>query len=777
MDLTIDGGTQTIVVDGASTYPILMVDTGTVTLRKLRLQNGKSAGGNGGADGGGGGLGAGGCLFVNQASANVTVNTVGFSNCAVQGGNGGNAGTTIVKGGGGGGAWGGVGGAAGSSEAAGNGGAGGGPLGGSAGAGAGGVGGFGSGGGGGAFNVGGGGFTGGVGGFGGGGGSGGDGGAFPGGGAGGAGGYGAGGGGGGARFGGTGGVGGTGGGGTAGNGNGASHGGGGGGAALGPAIFVYQGSLTIITSGATGSTATAGLGGSGSVSNGSPGTADATSLFAVTPGNVTGALTGALPNDAPIANSVAITGTSQVGTLLSGTYVYADTESDAQGASTFRWMSDTVAGAGATKSAIGGATAQTYTPVIGDQGKILFFCVTPIASAGTTTGAETCSSATAAVAAANAAPTASAVTVSGSAQVGASLAGSFTYADANGDVQGTSTFKWYSDNASSGATKAAIGGATGISYAVVGADLGQYLFFCVTPKAQTGVLVGAETCSTATAAVDPTPAPSKPIPTVFPPAAILGVGSNQVIPLNISSGDGPAMINCLRDLLRTIIDANAVYQGQIADGSARIGQTGLVISFYTLDASTGTGQNSGIYLRNTNPLNVVTSCGTFLTTPAVYSLTEWGAFLNGMGLSVQINSQGVMTVAVGGTIYVARPDYVVTQGVVGAPTLVTSSADGRMRFTDSAGNVQILYPAFLDPEVLGNQIAQAVGGSTLIQTDGTAVVTLLNGQQFVLTPDMTLGPVPPERLADGWWQDGPNHYRYRNTTYPTSSQGVTVKPR
>jgi uncharacterized repeat protein (TIGR02543 family) len=274
--------------------------------------------------------------------------------------------------------------------------------------------------------------------------------------------------------------------------------------------------------------------------------------------------------------------------------------------------------------------------------------------------------------------------------------------------------------------------------------------------------------------------PSKPIPTLIPPPPMVGVGSNQLNPLNLSSGDGPAMTNCLRDLLRTVIGANAVYQGQSADGGARIGSTGLVVSFNALDASTSTsnglGQGAGIYLQGTNQLNVVTSCGTFSTVPAMYNLTEWGAFLNGTGLSAQFNAQGVMTVVVGATTYVARPDYLVTQGEPGAARLVTG-ADGLMRFIDSAGNVQILYPAFIDPETLVNQVAQAVGGYAVIQPDGTALVTLWGGQKFVLTPDMTLGTVPPEQFAAGWWQDGPDHYRYRSYSYPNTSQGFTVTPR
>ena len=67
-------------------------------------------------------------------------------------------------------------------------------------------------------------------------------------------------------------------------------------------------------------------------------------------------------------------------------------------------------------------------------------------------------------------------------------------------------------------------------------------------------------------------------------------------------------------------------------------------------------------------------------------------------------------------------------------------------------------------------------GWTVIQTDGTALLTLFGGQQFVLTPDLALGSVPPGTLTV-WWQDGPNHYRYRNSSFSNTSQGFTVTPR
>ncbi len=110
----------------------------------------------------------------------------------------------------------------------------------------------------------------------------------------------------------------------------------------------------------------------------------------------------AVADAAPVASAVVITGTAKVGVQLSGGYTYTDANGDPQGTSTFRWVSNTV-NTGVTGGTNVAAT-QNYTPVSGDQGKYLYFCVTPVASSGTSPGAEVCSSASAAVAVANSAP-------------------------------------------------------------------------------------------------------------------------------------------------------------------------------------------------------------------------------------------------------------------------------------------------------------------------------------------------------------------------------------
>ncbi|MFT3814844.1 MAG: IPTL-CTERM sorting domain-containing protein [Acidovorax sp.] len=97
---------------------------------------------------------------------------------------------------------------------------------------------------------------------------------------------------------------------------------------------------------------------------------------------------------------------------------------------------------------------------------------------------------------ANQAPAASGVTVTGATQVGQALAGSYTYADAENDPEGATTFQW-----KRGAQ--AILGATGLHYTPVSADVSWQLAFCVTPRASTGTQDGAETCSAPTSMVSP----------------------------------------------------------------------------------------------------------------------------------------------------------------------------------------------------------------------------------------------------------------------------------
>jgi len=87
----------------------------------------------------------------------------------------------------------------------------------------------------------------------------------------------------------------------------------------------------------------------------------------------------------------------------------------------------------------------------------------------------------------NQAPTATSVSITGTAAVGQLLTGQYTYGDVDGDLEGTSTFRWLLDGT------VEIG--TAATYTVVGADLGHSITFEVTPAAATGASPGAPATS------------------------------------------------------------------------------------------------------------------------------------------------------------------------------------------------------------------------------------------------------------------------------------------
>ncbi|MES2581944.1 MAG: fibronectin type III domain-containing protein [Pseudomonadota bacterium] len=296
--------------------------------------------------------------------------------------------------------------------------------------------------------------------------------------------------------------------------------------------------------------------------------------------------------------------------------------------------------------------------------------------------------------------------------------------------------------------------------------------FTVTATNSAGTGAASAASNSVTPAV---PVVATPFTPLTPPAPVPGVSGVPSV-VDMSTGSGPAMGSCTADVVRQALGGSATYIGQTASGATQILWNGQIISFYPLAASTSNAGTTGIRNQSLNPLDVISSCGTLTVTPAVYSMNELGATLTGMGLTAQINPQGVITVVVNGTVFAVRPDFVVTPGTPGAPRLFVG-ADGLYRFTDSAGNTQIMRPAFVDPAALQTQIG-LLGGSMNVQVDGT-VFLILGGQNLTLTADLTLGIIAPAHATHYQWQDGPNHYVYRILAQPYAnySQGATLTPR
>ncbi len=210
--------------------------------------------------------------------------------------------------------------------------------------------------------------------------------------------------------------------------------------------------------------------------------------FEVIPIAKTGKIKGvaaASEDSAPTASDVEIIddndGVAVVGNSLTGSYFFEDRENSAEGVSTFRWLRNGFA--------IDGATNISYLIVLEDSDQLIAFEVTPVAAIGAATGSAVVSKSIRVI---NNAPTANNVSVSdkngGRAVVGDRLAGSYTYADVEGDKEGETSFRWLRNNV-------VIGGATASTYTLVAKDVAAYIAFEVTPVAEKGEAKGVSVSS------------------------------------------------------------------------------------------------------------------------------------------------------------------------------------------------------------------------------------------------------------------------------------------
>lgn len=86
----------------------------------------------------------------------------------------------------------------------------------------------------------------------------------------------------------------------------------------------------------------------------------------------------------------------------------------------------------------------------------------------------------------NIAPIAENVYISGQNTVASQVTGNYTYSDVDGDLEGTSLFRWFRADDAQGTNKQLITGENFQTYIIANADLNKYLFFQVKPIALTG---------------------------------------------------------------------------------------------------------------------------------------------------------------------------------------------------------------------------------------------------------------------------------------------------
>ncbi len=212
-----------------------------------------------------------------------------------------------------------------------------------------------------------------------------------------------------------------------------------------------------------------------------------------------GAWTQVVAATLPYGSALSVTGTVAQGSELTGVYTFngGSGVENALG-STYNWQSATNnVGLGIQTIAFPeGATAHTTTirPLSTEIGIYIRFGVRATDDAGLSATNFVYSNWVGPVTlAAEAAPTASDVTYSPAGPgTNVMLTATYTYADANEDPEGTSTFQWYTADDASGTNQTAISGATAATFTVTNTQATKFIGVGVTPIAATGTTTGTE---------------------------------------------------------------------------------------------------------------------------------------------------------------------------------------------------------------------------------------------------------------------------------------------
>lgn len=202
-------------------------------------------------------------------------------------------------------------------------------------------------------------------------------------------------------------------------------------------------------------------------------------------------------NDPPVAISVSHSGDAEVGSALTGSYDYSDTDGDTEGSSLYTWYrADDASGTNEIMLLEKSHEALSYTLQSSDVGYYFRFSVTPVATSGSSPGSEVkASTYLGPVIAVNVAPVAQNVHSTGLPIYNETLTGNYTFYDADGDSESGTTFKWYLSANSDGSSATAISGATNSTYVVQATDVSKYIAFAVSPAASSGTTPGTEAIS------------------------------------------------------------------------------------------------------------------------------------------------------------------------------------------------------------------------------------------------------------------------------------------
>jgi hypothetical protein len=243
-------------------------------------------------------------------------------------------------------------------------------------------------------------------------------------------------------------------------------------------------------------------------------------------------------NALPVASGVVLSGVMEQGQTIVLNYTYSDADGDAEAASTIEIISyNNATDANNNVSGTVVSTSNTYVLGVGDLNRYFRGRVVPVAASGLSPGVAALGAVAGPVTVPNLAPTASAVTITGSMQAGMNIVGSFTYFDAEGDLPGSHVYSFYSYT-DAGGTLGETLLVNAINYNLTASEVGKYIRLKVTPVAQTGTSPGAQQQSTVYGPVGS--ANTAPVASSLAISGYQGVGNTLTASYAYSDADGDA---------------------------------------------------------------------------------------------------------------------------------------------------------------------------------------------------------------------------------------------
>lgn len=418
----------------------------------------------------------------------------------------------------------------------------------------------------------------------------------------------------------------------------------------------------------------------------------------------------------PVATGNAISSLPRSGTPLTGSYTYSF--GTGEGVSTFQWYSSRDTDF-SNANAINGATSSIYTPVTGDVGNYLFFCVTPVAMGGAT-GYQSCSAASAAVLSSDSvtppsAPTGTPTVVAGDGSVTVTFNSS---ASNGGDANVTYTVTCEPSSAFATEYPSNTGASTTIT--VSGLTNGTQ-YKCHASARNSGGTSGASSWTewftpAATPVVDNTPPPPPANP--FNPG---GTSTVNTLPTTSLTDTGGTYTPGTSSLITNLSEVNR---------QAGVSDNGVVVIL--------SAPNVPVKISSTAPNNVLFSL------PSTQPISMQ---IGGQQISVVTNSQPIINTSTGQT----TPSILATQtftNSAGVTTQTLQVVSGQVTTTSTSTNQIVGGLTLSQGATLNNVVATAgaIGSSIGFYKNPTDFSGSVSAEQGDVTVDLSV--VFPNSTAD-----------------------------